>query len=121
MKSKRMNLSMIYVLLAVFALAVFSATPASASKLSTWLLGGASAYEFSQGNDTAGAVLGLGALYTWQQDRAASQRAQAYYYSQPYGYYPQTYYYYPQPRVYYYPQTRVYYYPRSYAYGRYGY
>jgi len=76
------------VLLAVLVLALFAfATPASASKLTTWLLGGASAYSFHRDNDTAGVLFGLGALYSWQQDRNASQRAQQYYvYPQPYAY-----------------------------------
>ena len=125
----------IYVLLAVFALAVVSATPASASKLSTWLLGGASAYEFSQGNTWAGVALGAGAYSTWPPDRNGrwAYVPRTYYYPQTYTYaYPQAYYY-PQPQTYYYyPQTRTYYYyPRTYAYvypsgqvyyyGRYGY
>jgi len=86
----------LYVLLAIFVLAlVASATPASASKLTTWLLGGASAYSFSRDNNTAGVLFGLGAVYTWQQDRTASrQQAQPYYVS-PQQY---TYYQYPQPQ-----------------------
>jgi len=85
----------LYVLLAMLVLAlVASATPASASKLTTWLLGGASAYAFSRDNNTAGVLFGLGAVYSWQQGRSAQpQQAQQYYV------YPQQYaYQYPQPQ-----------------------
>lgn len=91
-------------LLAVFVLSLLiTATPAQASKLSTWILGGASAYEFSRGNEWAGLALGAGAYYTWQRQRAASRVGQVYSYPRPqtYGYAQ------PQQYVYVYPAAPV--------------